>query len=80
MHKVCFIWPQNVTQKKTHSPHVDVAISKIASIQDDRLERDVCFVSGHMAATDRHDVLREFSVGVFPILLSLSTALVPQLH
>lgn len=66
--------------KKTHSPHVDVAISKIASIQDDRLERDLCLASGDMAATDHHDVLGESSVGVFPVLVSFSTALVPQLH
>jgi hypothetical protein len=65
--------------QKPHTQCVDVAIHKITSAQDDRLETDVCFASSDMAATDRREVLRESSVGVFLILVS-SRVLVPQLH
>jgi hypothetical protein len=56
--------------KRTHPQHVDgVAIRKIASVEDDRLETDVRSASSGMDAIYRHEVLREPSVGIGPILV-----------
>jgi hypothetical protein len=67
-----------------HPQRVDVvAIRKIASVDDDRLETDVRSASSGMDAIDRHEVLRGPPVEIVPILVryrvSFSTALVPQL-
>jgi TATA-binding protein-associated factor Taf7 len=54
---------------RAHQQRVDVvAIRKIESVEDDRLETDVRSASGGLDAIDRHEVLRGPSVGTVRIL------------
>jgi hypothetical protein len=56
--------------KRSHPQRVYVvAIRKIASAEDDRLETDVRCASSGMDAIDRQEVLRGPSVGIVPILV-----------
>jgi hypothetical protein len=67
--------------KRAHPQCVDVAIFKIILVGDVRPETDVRSASGGVDARDRHEVLREPSVGVIRSLLQyrvkFSTAFVP---
>jgi hypothetical protein len=38
VHKTCFVYPQNVNVKRAHLQYVDVAICRIASIEDNHME------------------------------------------
>jgi hypothetical protein len=81
--KTRFVCPQKLC-KKPHSLRVDVAICKIACVEDESLETDVPSGSSCIDAVDRHEVLRGPSVRVVGILIryrvSFSTALVQQLQ
>jgi hypothetical protein len=70
--------------KRAHPQRVDVAIRKIASVEDDRLETDVRSASSGMHAIGCHELLGVPSVGIVPILeqygVSFSKALVPQIQ
>jgi hypothetical protein len=70
--------------KRDHPQGVDVAIRKIASVEDNRLETDTRSTSSGMDAIDHQEELRGPSAGIVPTLVryrvSFSTALVPQLQ
>jgi hypothetical protein len=71
--------------KRAQPQYVDVvAIRKIASVEDYRLETDVSVANSGMGVIYRQAVLRGPSGGIVPILVrhrvSFSTALVPQLQ
>lgn len=61
-----------------------VAICKIPSVEDDRLEADVRSAGSGMDALNRHVVLRGPSIWLVPFLMqhrvSISTAPVPHLQ
>jgi hypothetical protein len=62
--------------KRAHMQCIDVAIRKIASVQDSCLETDVCSTDTGMDAVDGHQVLRGPLLGIIPVLV----ALIPQLQ